>query len=404
VVGRGYAFCNALTDVKILYHHRTQGEEPESVHIANIVRALRVLGNEVNLVGPAPVSRHTAHRTLLGRIKGRLPRCGVELAQLAYNLRSLWQLMRALHRAEYDFIYERYALYNLAGVWAARIARLPLILEVNTLYAQAWGRYYGLCFPRLARALERHILRAADQVITVTEVQRGLLIQEGVRHERIIVSHNAVEPAEFSPGRYEGEDLRQSLGLKGLVIGFVGTMNRWQGVTGFAEVVRSVVNVRQDVTFLFVGDGEGREPLQAQLQHLGLQQWVVFAGRVAHASVPRYLAAIDIGVLLDSNAYGSPMKVFEYWSMGKAVIAPRVAPVLEVARDGETCLLIAPSDTAAMAAGIVRLAGDPQLRRRLAENGRAQVLAAHTWSRNAEQIVCAYKACSGESGRVKDNA
>ena len=37
---------------------------------------------------------------------------------------------------------------------------------------------------------------------------------------------------------------------------------------------------------------------------------------------------MDIGVLLDSNAYGSPMKVFEYWAMRKAVVAPSVPPVL----------------------------------------------------------------------------
>lgn len=389
---RGRALRDALTDVKILYHHRTQGEEPESVHIASIVRALRALGHEVHLVGPARVSRVTARRTLLGRIKGLLPRCGVELAQLAYNVRSLWQLLRTLRGGSYDFIYERYALYNFAGVLAARMAGVPLILEVNTLYAQAWDRYYGLCFPRLARVLERVVFRRADQLITVSEVQRGLLAREGVRPERITVAHNAIDPAEFSPERYAGDDLRRSLHCAELVVGFVGTMNRWQGVAGFAEVIRSVVSVRRDVSFLFVGDGEGRAPLEGELKRLGLAQWAIFPGRVAHADVPRYLAAIDVGVLLDSNDYGSPMKVFEYWSMGKAVIAPRVAPVLEIARDGETCLLIARADSAAMAEGILRLAEDRPLLRRLGENGRAQVLSAHTWARNAQEIVRAYAA------------
>lgn len=360
------------------------------MHIASVVRALGALGHEVQLVGPAAVSRVTARRTLLGRIKGLLPRCGVELAQLVYNARSLWQLRRTLRQSRYDFIYERYALYNFAGVLAARAAGIPLILEVNTLYAQAWDRYYGLCFARLARALERWVFRSADRLITVTEVQRGLLVREGVRPERITVAHNAIDPAEFSPERYPGDDLRRSLICAELVVGFVGTMNRWQGIAGFAEVIRSVVSVRSDVSFLFVGDGEGREPLAAELRRLGLASRAVFTGRVAHADVPRYLAAIDVGVLLDSNDYGSPMKVFEYWSMGKAVIVPRVAPVLEIARDGETCLLIARADSAAMAAAILRLAEDPQLRRQLGENGRAQVLSAHTWARNAEQIVRAY--------------
>ena len=385
--------------MKVLYHHRTQGEEPESVHIASIVRALHNLGHEVSVVGPAPLSARAARGTRLGRIKRRLPRFGVELAQIVYNLRALWQLWRALNRGTYDFIYERYALYNVAGLLAARLFRLPLILEVNTPYAQAWDRYYGLSFPRLARAVERYVLRRADQIITVTAVQRRLLEEQGVRRDRIAVCHNAIDPTEFAPERYAKDDLRTRLGLKSLVIGFVGTMNRWQGVAGFAAVVEEVVKGRSDVSFLFVGEGEGRATLAAELEGRGCLPWVVFAGRVPHAAVPRYVAAMDVGVLLDSNAYGSPMKVFEYWAMGKAVIAPTVAPVLEILRDGATGLLIAPGDSRAMAAQILRLAGEPELRQRLGEQGRREVLARHTWARNAEQILLCYEANAAASTR-----
>jgi glycosyltransferase involved in cell wall biosynthesis len=390
--------------MKILYHHRTQGEEPESVHIANIVAALRAAGHDVTIVGPHPVSRDTSKPTLTGRIKRRLPRFGVELAQLAYNLKSLLQLIRALRRTRPAFIYERYGLYNIAGLIAARWFRLPLILEVNTPYAQAWAKYYGLSFPRLARAVERYILRRADRIITVTEVQRSLLEAQGVGAERIIVCHNAIDPQEFSPERFAEDDLRTTLGLKPLVAGFIGTMNRWQGVQGFAEVVRSVAAVRPDVGFLFVGDGEGRARLQEEITSCGLGDRVVFAGRQPHALVPRYAAAMDIGVLLDSNAYGSPMKVFEYWSMGMAVIAPRVGPVLEMLRDGETGLLIKPGDAPAMAREIIRLAADSSLRQRLGENGRRHVLATHTWTQNAAEILRAYEQCRPQvapaNGRV----
>ena len=378
--------------MKVLYHHRTQGEEPESVHIASIVRALRNLGHSVSVVGPAPLTGQTARGTRLGRLKRALPRFGVELAQVVYNLRSLWQLLHALSHGAYDFIYERYALYNFAGLLAARLFHIPLILEVNTLYAQAWDRYYGLSFPRLARAMERYLLCRADQIITVTAVQRRLLEREGVRPERIAVCQNAIDPTEFVPERYHQDDLRVRLGLKSLVIGFVGTMNRWQGIAGFAAVVEEVVKARSDVSFLFVGEGEGRAALASELERRGYLPWVVFAGRVPHSEVPRYLAAMDVGVLLDSNAYGSPMKVFEYWAMGMAVIAPSVKPVLEILRDGETGLLIAPGDSQAMAAQILRLAGDRALCTRLGDQGRREVLATHTWARNAEQIVLCYAA------------
>lgn len=383
--------------MRILYHHRTQGEEPESVHIAAIVAALRRLGHQVDIVGPARLRTAAARpqRSLSGKVKQRIPRALVELLQLAYNVVSFGKLALALARHRYDFLYERHALYNIAGVTAARVFGMPVVLEVNTLYARAWDKYYGLAFGRAARFLERRTLLRADAIITVTEAQRRLIEEQGIAADRIEVSHNAVDPREFARERFADSGLRRRLGLAPLVAGFVGTMNRWQGVKGFAEAIARVVQARQDVGFLFVGDGEGRAALEADLEARGLQGSAVFVGRQSHAAIPEYLAAMDIGMLLNSNDYGSPMKVFEYFAMGAAVIAPAVGPILEVLRDGDTGLLIQPGDAAGMARHILTLAEDPALRARLARNGREYVLAAHTWDANAEKILEVLARCSG---------
>ncbi|MHB8813911.1 MAG: glycosyltransferase family 4 protein [Steroidobacteraceae bacterium] len=375
--------------MRILYHHRTQGEEPESIHIAAIVRSLRKLGHQVDIVGPAPI--HAAggpsKKTFAGGVKGRMPRVLVELAQVAYNVVSLARLVRMLARTRYDFIYERHALYNMAGLLAARVFTVPLILEVNTLYADAWRKYYGLKFYFLARPMERHLVRKADAVITVTDAERLLLEQEGVSADRITVSHNAIDPVDFDLERHQDSRVRQSMNLPPLIAGFVGTMNRWQAVEGFAAVVERVLAERSDVGFLFVGDGEGRPTLEAELQRRGVRNGAAFTGRQPHAAIPGLIAAMDIGLLLDSNNYGSPMKVFEYWAMGKAVIAPAVPPVLEIMRDGETGLVITPGDAAAMARCILRLAADSELRVRLGDAGRRRVLSNHTWDQNAAKVV-----------------
>jgi glycosyltransferase involved in cell wall biosynthesis len=375
--------------MRILYHHRTQGEEPESVHIAAIVTALQRLGHDVDVLGPAPIvaARGAPKRSWLGRVKESIPRALVELAQVAYNIVSFAKLARQLRRREYDFIYERYALYNVAGVLAARAFGLPLILEVNTLYARAWKHYYGLLFGRMARAMERWTARGAEAAITVTEVQRAQLQEMGVAPARIRVSHNAIDPAEFDPSRHRSSQLRRELGLEPIVAGFVGTMHRWQGVKGFADVIQAVRAERSDVSFLFVGDGEGRASLESELDRRSLRSAAAFVGRQSHAAVPQYIAAMDVGLLLDSNSYGSPMKVFEYWAMSKAVIAPAVPPVLEVLRDGETGLLISPGDAAAMARQLLTLAADAPLRSRLGQAGRRYVLEHHTWEQNALAIL-----------------
>lgn len=378
--------------MRILYHHRTQGEEPESVHIMAIVNALRALGHEVRLVGPAPISTAAAagRRSLLGRVKKRVPRFAFELLALAYNLPVFFKLLWAVRRFHPDFIYERYALFNVAGVALARWRRIPLILEVNTPYAQAWAHYYGLALQRLARFMEQRTLLAASHIVTVTETEKWMLVREGIPEERIAVSHNAVWPQEFDPKRFSGHTLRQRFGLRGIVVGFVGTMNRWQGIDRFTEVLRRVLTERDDVSFLFVGDGEFRGQLEEFCRNAKLSDRVAFAGRQPHHEIPRFIAAMDIAVLLNSNAYGSPMKVFEYLAMQKAVIAPSVGPVLEVLKNGTTGLLIPPGDARAMAERILQLAADASLRERLGRTGREYVIARHTWFNNAESILDIY--------------
>ncbi|TFW09435.1 glycosyltransferase WbuB [Oxalobacteraceae bacterium OM1] len=379
--------------MRILYHHRTQGEEPESIHIAAIVDALGALGHEVRVVGPAPVQhRATALNkvSLLGRIKRLAPRPVFELLQLGYNVVVHRRLAQAVREFEPDFIYERYALFNFAGVRLARRRGIPLILEVNTPYAQAWAKYYGLYLQRLARWLELRIFRAAGHIVTVTAVQRDMLTGlagAGVPRERISVTHNAIDPEWFKPERHADPALRRQLSLAGTVIGFVGTMNRWQGMTAFPQVVQEVLERCPDACFLFVGDGEFRPQLESFCRERGYGNRVVFTGRKPHAEVPRLIAAMDIAVLLDSNAYGSPMKIFEYMGMHKAIVAPAVGPVREILADGMTGLLIEPGNAAQMTERIVALVRDPALRVRLGEAGRKYVTAQHTWRQNALKIL-----------------
>lgn len=378
--------------MRILYHHRTQGEEPEAIHINSIVNALNNLGHRVLVVGPSPVVLHGGVNkpSVLGHIKKLVPRVVFEFLQFAYNVVVYFRLRRALRDFQPDLIYERYALYTFAGVLLARRCNIPLILEVNTPYAHAWAQYFGLFLKRLACWIERRTLIAATHIITVTVAQQQLLTQAGIPLERISVCHNAIDPDWFNLRRHTDPQVRRRLGLSGVVVGFVGTMNRWQGITEFPNVLRTVISQRDDVTFLFVGDGEFRGFLEKFCANEGLSSRVVFTGRKAHIEIPPLIAAMDIAVLLNSNDYGSPMKIFEYLGMEKAVIAPRVGPVMEVLQDGETGLIIQPGNAREMSEKILQLANDTELRRRLGASGHAYVTSHHTWQLNAAKIIDIY--------------
>ncbi|MEK6749925.1 MAG: glycosyltransferase family 4 protein [Pseudomonadota bacterium] len=380
--------------MRILYLHRTQGEEPESIHIREIIEALQALGHEVKAVGPAKLQKSgtLAQASRLGRIKKMMPRFLFELMQIAYNVIAFREVNNAIAQFRPDFIYERYALFGFAGVWAARRAGIPLVLEVNTPYAFAWARYYGLTLKKFARSIEKKVLEAADGIITVTDVQKRFLHAAYVPRKPIVVCQNAIDPLKFFPAYPCDTSINKRLNkpANGLVVGFVGTMNRWQGIPGFKEVIPRVLQNNSDLRFLFVGDGEYRKELEDFVQASGFGGAVVFAGRRMHSDIPSLVSAMDITVLLNSNDYGSPMKIFEYWAMGKAVIAPRVAPVEEVMRHGENGIIIDRGDSQALVDSILELACDASKRQRLGRAGRDYVLSHHTWKRNAQAIVDEY--------------
>jgi glycosyltransferase involved in cell wall biosynthesis len=376
--------------MKILYIHRTQGEEPESIHILSIVNALRELGHEVEIFGPSKKDMSTAGSNvkLLSAIKRYFPKFVFEILQILYNLVTLIKLNTCLESYKPDFVYERYALYSFAGVLLCSKKHIPLILEVNTPYAHAWNKYYKLNFPELAKRVEKYILSKADRIITVTETQKAFLTTHYVDESKISVAQNAINIKEFNPD-IKPVDIAWSI-EQPVVIGFVGTMNRWQGIPALIDVIPDVLTSQPTAVFLLVGDGEFRQQLEEHVRKTGYTDRVRFTGKVAHKNVPNYINAMDITILPDSNTYGSPMKIFEYMAMKKAIIAPDVEPVREIMAHNSTGLIIDRSHAFQLSTAIKDLVTNKSKRDLLSENALEYVVLNHTWTENAKKILAVY--------------
>src|SRR5581483_10626015 len=119
--------------MKILYHHRVGSKDGQSVHIDEIVAALRGLGHVVIVAGPEAMQRAEfgSDAGAIAFLKKAVPSFIYELLELAYSLRAFWRLCWIYWRERPDVLYERYNLYMLAGVWLKRLTGIPMLLEVN---------------------------------------------------------------------------------------------------------------------------------------------------------------------------------------------------------------------------------------------------------------------------------
>ena len=383
--------------LRIVYSHRTFGDGAEGIHIREIVEALRELGHEVTIVAPLAGNEITAAGAPpapgaagLSRFRQLLPAFSFRLAEIGYNAATYSATRAALRSVRPAFVYERYAAFNFGSLLAAQHAGVPTILEVNTPYAVAERGFTRLYFRGTARRIERWVFGHAAGIVTVSQSLRHILLGMGLPESKIAVTPNAINPSRF---KFDGDPglVRDSLGLTGqVVVGFVGSMRRWHGIELLAEVIPDIVRTEPRCSFLIVGEGELLAEFQERVRAAGCGDRVVFTGRVAHDEVPRYVAAIDIGLMPSSNHYGSPMKIFEYMAFGKATVAPRLGPLEDVISSGVNGLLVQPDDPPALASAIVTLVRDRSLRERLGLRGQRTVLERHTWRRNAERILDMY--------------
>ncbi len=137
---------------------------------------------------------------------------------------------------------------------------------------------------------------------------------------------------------------------------------------------------------LIVGGGETMEELKQKTKDLGVSDRVIFTGNVEHSLVFKYIKLIDIAVLPNTNWYMSPIKIFEYGAMGKAIIAPDIDPIKDVIISGEDAVLIK-SEVNTLENAIETLITNPDMRKQISANFREKVLKNYTWERIAQSIL-----------------
>ena len=384
--------------MRILYHHRTQGRGVEAVHISGVCSGLRELGCDVEILGPPAVSVDPDHvvsaesgmtGTVWGKIARRVPQFAFEIMEIAYNACAVPRLWGKCRTARPEFIYERYALYNMSGIMVGRLTRTPVVLEVNeTVDVDRTRQGKSLKMPFLARWFERLIFRNAHSVVAVSGYLRDKVIAAGAHSDRVHVTPNAVDARWLETTSASGDTVRDRHKLHGkTVVGFAGSFTKWHRVDLLISASTVLLDEFPRLHLLLVGDGALRAQTEALVQELGISDRVTFAGKVPYADMPNYIAASDIGVMPESNTFGSPMKVFEYMAVGCTPVAPRYGPLEEVIVDGQTGLLFTPRDEVSLTACLRALLETPDYRRSLGAAAREKVIAHHLWRSNARVIL-----------------
>lgn len=357
--------------MRITYLHPNEMPSPaaNTINVSRMCAALGEAGHEVTLLcrrapGTGGVDLHEFY--------GVAPSYRV-VALPARRIpdRLMYLLGLAYHRLRGgELIYTR----NILAANVATGLGVDTVLELHhpPSFGESTRRRLAAAAPR--RALTRVLANSAATLADAMEIC-------GEHRAKCVLAPHGVDlTGEAPPPRDPALPLRA---------GYAGSFYAGRGI----ELLLEVAERAPEVEFWLIGAEPAQKArTEALLRERGLTNTTIFE-RVEPARVREMIAACDVclapyqrqvfhqdaGQGIESAAFMSPLKIFDYMGAGRAIMASDLPAIGAILEDGVSGLLCDPDDPEAWAGALKRLASDPGLTVRLAQGATALARERYSW-------------------------
>jgi PEP-CTERM/exosortase A-associated glycosyltransferase len=295
-------------------------------------------------------------------------------------------------------------LNGLAALSAGRRHGLPVVYECRAFWEDAavdhgTTREGGLRY-RLTRAMETHVFRRADAVTCICEGLRRDIVDRGVPATRVTVIPNAVDVELFGESAGHDHGLAERLGVLGHpVIGFLGSFYAYEGLDLAIGALPLIRERLPGIRLLLVGGGPQEQNLRALTARLGLDDAVLFVGRVPHDRVQAYYDLVDVLVYprhrMRLTELVTPLKPLEAMAQRRLLVASDVGGHRELIEDGVTGRLFRAGDRRAFAAAVTDMFAGRDRWEDYRVAGRAFVETERNWPRSIARYRGVYEGLMG---------
>jgi glycosyltransferase involved in cell wall biosynthesis len=353
--------------MKTLHVHRIRGIGGSERHLLTLLPALAERGVEPVLVGLDDPDWDAADfygALRVPSVRVRSPRDidPLLLARLVRELRA-------------DVVHTHLVHADVYGGVAAKLRGSRLVSTKHNDDPFRRGAF---------RHVERGLARLADGVVTITDSLRRFTIEEvGVPSSKVETIHYGLDDLPEAWGVNAPDEVPEGARIALAV-------SRLTGQKGIDVAIRALAALPGDVVLVVLGEGPDRASLERLARELGVEQRVFLLGRVP--DVAAWLRRAEVFVH-PARWEGFGLAVLEAMLAGLPVVATRVSSLPELVVDGETGLLVAADDAAALAAAVSSALDQPAL----GNAGHTRARAEFSVARMADRHVALYERVTGVS-------
>lgn len=322
----------------------------------------------------------------------------------------LFHILSACRRHDIAAIHCHDLPYAFASTIAAWMLNLPLVLDLHEHYTAMLDAAFGTAtyrrFRPLANALlgvlraeERFACRRARHVIVVAREHTPRIISLGVDPERIFEVTNAVDVEHFSGLPIDDKLMKPFRGE--FVILYIGGFDAERGIDTALAAMPRILEVIPNARLLLIGKGVSRDELQRMTESLKLTRHVTFMDFQPFRALPSFITHSQVFLIPHISTplieMTMPNKLFQPMILGRAVLVSSTGPMMRVVNDAQCGLIFRQGDPQSLAEQVIALR-DPELSRRLGENGRQAVIDRYNWAQAVQPLLAAYRELEGPRG------
>ena len=276
------------------------------------------------------------------------------------------KLKKILKENNVDIVHAHSSKAGVVGRLAAFFARVPSIYtphgwSFNMLIKKHKIRSYVFW--------EKILSHFSKKIIQVSEYEYTTAIAHGIKKSKLVVFKNAIDINRFKNiNEFDRISIRKQLNIPNdaIVIGMVARLTKQKNPYNFIKIAKGLIERKNNMFFIFVGDGEFRKDIEKELKSLNIDDKFLITGWIN--DVEKYLAVMDIATLT-SQWEGLSLTIIEYLAAKIPTVASNIGGIYDTIVDNVCGFLVDPDDTYGFIEKLERLAYNKNLREMLAKNG-----------------------------------